>query len=219
MFVWLLARLLKLASGSEATQLGPADPVPDAMMARLLGVLAPSCGWASMPSARIQSSPALHDALADNPLHGDGGGVMSLSAREQRALDSIREEFAGSDPRLVSLLATFTWLASDEAMPLREKVQASSRRATHCSRRSWRRSRQNAAYRSPRRACQGMGFHRVVLLLWLLIAVTFVAIAVAISHGQSETTCTTPWSAVCTQPAPPHNTGFTARVTSPTEGV
>ena len=32
---------------------------------------------------------------------------MSLSAREQQALDSIEDEMAGSDPKLASLLATF----------------------------------------------------------------------------------------------------------------
>jgi hypothetical protein len=138
---------------------------------------------------------------------------MSLSAREQRALDSIKEELAGSDPGLVSLLATFTRLASDEAMPLREKVQAGSWQATHRSRRRSRRARHNAAYRDPRSARLSMGFQRVALLLWLLIAVTFITIALAIDHGDSETTCTTPWSAVCTRSAPPHNTGFTAHAT------
>jgi Protein of unknown function (DUF3040) len=138
---------------------------------------------------------------------------MSLSAREQRALDSIKEELAGSDPRLVSLLVTFTRLASDEAMPLREKVRPSSWRATHCSRPGWRRFRQNAADRHPQRPYLSMGFQRVALLLWLLMAVTFITIALTIDHGDSGVTCTTPWSAVCTRPAPPHNTGFTAHAT------
>lgn len=138
---------------------------------------------------------------------------MSLSAREQRALDSIKEGLAGSDARLVSLLATFTRLASDEAMPLREKVQASSWPATRYSRRSRRRSRQNAAYRYPRRASQGMGFQRAALLLWFLISVTLITIALTIDHGDGQITCTTPWSAVCTRPAAPHNTGLAAHAT------
>jgi hypothetical protein len=141
------------------------------------------------------------------------GGAMSLSAREQRALDSIQEELTDSDPQLVLLLATFTRLASNEAMPFRKKVQANSWWATHRTRRRWRCSRQNAAYRHSRRACQGLGFQRVALLLWLLIAITLITIGLAIDHGDSDTVCTTPWSAVCTRPAPPHNTGFTAHTT------
>jgi hypothetical protein len=42
---------------------------------------------------------------------------MSLSAREQQALNSIRDGLAGSDPELATLLATFTDQASGEEMP------------------------------------------------------------------------------------------------------
>ena len=38
---------------------------------------------------------------------------MSLSAWEQQVLDSIKDDLAGSDPRLVALLDTFTRLASE----------------------------------------------------------------------------------------------------------
>jgi len=55
---------------------------------------------------------------------------MSLSAREQQALDSIEDEMAGSDPKLASLLATFARLASGEEMPVREKSQVLQRHAT-----------------------------------------------------------------------------------------
>lgn len=42
---------------------------------------------------------------------------MSLSAREQRALESIADVLAESDPGLGSLLGTFSRLAADEEMP------------------------------------------------------------------------------------------------------
>ena len=54
---------------------------------------------------------------------------MSLSAREQRALDSITDRLAGSDPELATLLTGFTRLVSGEEMPLREGIRAGSRRA------------------------------------------------------------------------------------------
>ena len=47
---------------------------------------------------------------------------MSLSAREQQALDCIEDELAGSDPKLAWLLATFARHASGEEMPVREKI-------------------------------------------------------------------------------------------------
>jgi hypothetical protein len=132
---------------------------------------------------------------------------MSLSAREQRALDSIQEGLAGSDPQLIVLLATFTRLASGEEMPAREKIRAGSWRVAHYLRRTWRRSRQNAVCRHARQVYRRLGFQRAALLLWLLIAVTLVAIALAIGRG-GGTVCTTPWSAVCGQQAPPHSTGL-----------
>lgn len=39
---------------------------------------------------------------------------MCLSARDRRALDSLEDQLAGSDPRLASLMATFTRLVSGE---------------------------------------------------------------------------------------------------------
>jgi len=47
---------------------------------------------------------------------------MSLSAREQHALDSIETALTGSDPDLAVLLATFGRLTSGEEMPGREKI-------------------------------------------------------------------------------------------------
>ena len=52
---------------------------------------------------------------------GAGGAAMSLSAREQQALDSIKSGLAGSDPELAALLSAFTRLASGEEMPDRER--------------------------------------------------------------------------------------------------
>jgi hypothetical protein len=54
---------------------------------------------------------------------------MSLSAWEQQVLDSIRDGFAASDPQLTSLLSTFSQLASEEEMPVREQIRGDSRRA------------------------------------------------------------------------------------------
>jgi hypothetical protein len=50
---------------------------------------------------------------------------MSLSAWEQRALHSIENGLAGSDPELTTLLGAFTELVSNEEMPAAERVTPS----------------------------------------------------------------------------------------------
>ncbi len=47
---------------------------------------------------------------------------MSLSEREQQALDFMAEGLADSAPKLASLLATFARLTSGEQMPVHEKI-------------------------------------------------------------------------------------------------
>jgi hypothetical protein len=81
------------------------------------------------------------------------GLAVSLSAREQQALNSIRDGLAGSDPDLATLLATFTEQASGEEMPVRENIRVTPR---------W-------------------GSPRYPLVLWLLIAVVLIGVALALS--------------------------------------
>lgn len=50
---------------------------------------------------------------------------MSLSAREQEALERIADGIAGSDSNLVAMLGTFTRLTSGEQMPEGEQVHGS----------------------------------------------------------------------------------------------
>ena len=52
---------------------------------------------------------------------------MSLSSQERQALRSIEEDLSGSDPKLVSLMATFTRLTQDEELPRHEQIAASGR--------------------------------------------------------------------------------------------
>jgi Protein of unknown function (DUF3040) len=112
---------------------------------------------------------------------------MSLSAWEQQALNSITDGLADSDPKLAELLHTFTRLASGEEMPVREKVRP---------RRKRRRPRLGKVRRHARRLYLRLGVQRAALLLWLLIAVTLIAVGVAMSHASSQGGCTAPWEAV-----------------------
>ena len=120
-----------------------------------------------------------------------GGAMMSPDAWEQRALDSIRDGLARSDPRLAALLATFTRLASGEEMPVREQLRASSQRTVRRSRRKRRR---------PQRVVE-----RAALLLWLLITVGLITTAVTLSWSGSQSACIERWPGVCAEAAPVHS--------------
>ena len=140
---------------------------------------------------------------------------MSLSTREQQALDSIKDDLASCEPALAARLTIFTRLASGEEMPAREKIHVGSRRAV-------RRSRPGP--RHTRRAYQRLGLQQAVLLLWLVTTVALIAIALAFSQGGSQGTCTRSWATTCTgatsapDPGPGHslNTARVRGVTSAT---
>lgn len=101
---------------------------------------------------------------------------MSLSAREQQALDSIENDLSGT--KLASLLATFTRLTAGEEMLVPEEVRAAGRRATHLRRRAHR----DRARRHALRSRQRLGWQQA-WRLWLLITVVMIAVALAVSRG------------------------------------
>ena len=127
---------------------------------------------------------------------------MSLSAREQRTLDSITDRLAGSDPELASLLTGFTRLVSGEEMPLREGIRAGSRRAIRCSRRQWRHPRGDEVHQAAGRMPGRLVLQWAAVLLSLLTAVTVIAVTTALNHGKSQGQCTTFWTAACAKSAP-----------------
>jgi hypothetical protein len=125
---------------------------------------------------------------------------MSLNAWEQKALDSIKDGLAGSDPGLAAMLSAFDKLEADEDIPDREKIGAGSPRTQRRLRRGRRRS-------SVRRACQRLGFRRAgLLLLWLLTSAAMIGVGVALSAGGSQGTCAEKMAAlVCASPGPAHS--------------
>jgi hypothetical protein len=128
---------------------------------------------------------------------------MSLSAREQQALDSIEGGLAGSDPELVSLLATFARLASGEEMPVHEETRVLGRHATRPLRN--RRPRRGNVHRT-RRLCPHLGLQQTIVLLWLAVTIAVVAVALVLSRGSGNRPCPQAWAAVvCTQQAPAHS--------------
>jgi hypothetical protein len=129
------------------------------------------------------------------------GAVKSPDAWEQRALDSIKDGLTGSDPQLAALLATFTRLASGEAMPVREELPGRPLRAVRRSRRKRRHSPRGPGRRFGRR----LGVERLALLLWLLITVGLITTAVTLSRSGSQSACIERWPGICADAAPAHS--------------
>jgi Protein of unknown function (DUF3040) len=116
---------------------------------------------------------------------GEEVAVMSLSAREQQALDALAEHIVGSDPGLAGKMATFTQLTVDEEMPLRERILAVRRQDSRPLLR---------LHRHPE-------FRRNALLLWLVVMVGLVAVAVAIGSG-TRAACAKARPAACAGSSP-----------------
>jgi hypothetical protein len=131
---------------------------------------------------------------------------MSLSAREQQALDSIKKELAGSDTGLAALLSAFTRLASGEEMPEREQIRGSRRALRPFRPARWR--------SGVRRVFRGLGIQRAAVLLWLLTSAALLAVALAFNVGGGHGTCAEPAVINCADPAPAHSSGTDARGTA-----
>jgi hypothetical protein len=136
---------------------------------------------------------------------------MSLSAREQHALDSIETALSGSDPDLAVLLATFGRLTSGEEMPGREKILGSRwwyrprggawRRGM---RRTWGLARR--LWGLARRVWRRLGRPRTGLLLWIVVSVGLFMLAPVINRG-TQRACPAPWAAACARLVPAHAGG------------
>jgi len=123
---------------------------------------------------------------------------MSLSARDRRALDSIRDQLNGSDPHLAGLLGTFARLTAGEEMPSRERIRARWRSGAGHRPRHRRTSRLG----SSGRGFGGLGLGGAVTLLWLLVTVTMITVAIVLSTSSADVRCQASWTVACADPAP-----------------
>jgi Protein of unknown function (DUF3040) len=126
---------------------------------------------------------------------------MSLSAREQQALDSIEDELAGADPKLAWLLATFARHASGQEMPAREKIRKQS-------------LHRGNVRRPARRLFPRLGLQQTILLLWLTVTIALIAVALVLSRDSRNGPCPESWAVACTQQAPVHSPRPAAHKTS-----
>jgi hypothetical protein len=122
--------------------------------------------------------------------------AMSLSTREQQALDSMEHALAADDPGLASLLATFTRLADGEALPAREKIQAGGQQIA--------RPLLHLPYRGLAATSRRSGWLQAWPWLWLVLVIALIASALLADHGHSRGLCTPwalPWASACTAQA------------------
>jgi hypothetical protein len=99
---------------------------------------------------------------------------MSPAGWEHQALESIQSALGHTDPKLASLLATFSRLASSDEMPTHEKVPSALRHPPH--RRRSRPRRAKAPYRH-------RGLQRAMILTWLITSIAVIIVAVILSRG------------------------------------
>jgi len=125
---------------------------------------------------------------------------VSLSAWEQRNLDSIKDGLAGSDPGLATLLATFNQLASGEEMPTLEEIRAGLRGVTRCPGRKLRHSRWGTADR----AYQRLGLQWAAMLLWLLMTISLITAGLLLSQDSGQSACPRSWAVICVDSATAH---------------
>jgi hypothetical protein len=164
----------------------------------------------SGPCAR--SGPAAASVPRRDAVAGPAAAPMTLPARDRRALESISEGLAGSDPGLVRLAGMFTRLADGEEMPSREQMSPLRLPAARSRRRPGGSSRSDRL-----RLVAGVSLSRrrpalapMLMLLWLAVTVMFVAVAVALNTGGAPgcnrsllALCARPAHAVSTPPASP----------------
>jgi hypothetical protein len=99
---------------------------------------------------------------------------MSRAGWERQALKAFQSVLGHTDPKLASLLAGFSRLASSEEMPAHERVRSPLRHPPY--RRSSRQRRGKAPYR-------GRGLQVAAVLTWLVTSVTLITVAVILSSG------------------------------------
>ena len=111
---------------------------------------------------------------------------MGLSAREQQALDSIKDWLARSDPRLVALLTTFTRLVSHEEMPTRESIRVGSARAAGCPCGKRRHPQRARAVRPVGRTYPRLGMRRALIVLCMLMTAGMITLGIVLAYGGSQ---------------------------------
>jgi hypothetical protein len=127
--------------------------------------------------------------------------MMSFTELERKALGSIEDGLAGSDPRLASMLNIFSRLAADEEMPVREKIRVRrGRSAALRPLRARRRPRRGIALPQARRLYARLGWQQTMLLLWAVISAALLTVALVLNASDHKT-CVRSMGMACPSPS------------------
>lgn len=146
---------------------------------------------------------------------------MSISEREQEALDSIESDLVGSGPELASKLAMFVRLTAGEEMPKRERIQRSvyppsasptgAGASTGASASAAAGASADTARASARRTMRWLSRRTAWRLLWLVATFALLAVLLTVDRGAGKGICTASRTAACRQaPAPAHSSAGAA---------
>lgn len=116
---------------------------------------------------------------------------MSLSAHDRQELGAIEEELAASDPQLAEMLSIFSRLADGEEMPGSERVGAVQQPAAIQAAFGLVPGRPGTprGRGAPPPARQRGLSRKVILVVWLAMSFTLIAIAVVVSQTGPRASC------------------------------
>ena len=141
---------------------------------------------------------------------------MSISEREQEALDSIENDLVGSGPELASKLAMFVRLTAGEEMPGRERIRrsvyppsagtaaggASAGTGTSADAGASADAERASALRIKRWLSRRTAWR----LLWLVAAIALIVVSLTVNRDAGKGICPASRTAACRQaPAPAHS--------------
>lgn len=129
---------------------------------------------------------------------------MSISEREQQALESIENDLASTGPKLASMLAIFGRLSAGEEMPVRERVRRVFDLPS-AARPGVTGTEATGPPGRPRRTLPGLS-KQWVWLVWLAAAIALVGWGLTRGNEAAKGACTVP-TAACRQMLTPGGPG------------
>ena len=105
---------------------------------------------------------------------------MSISQREQAALDAIENGLARSSPELASMLTIFSRLTQGEELPVRERVWPAGGDLGTGAAATWRIGRGRVRHHLSREGWRW---------LWLVAVVALLALALSFGHDTGKKPC------------------------------
>jgi len=106
-----------------------------------------------------------------------------MSERERRALGSIEDGLAGSDPALASMLGIFSRLTSREEMSAAREDPGAAAGCPQPAPRPAARPHHGTALRRAHQLYLRLGWQQAMLLAWAVVSAGLIAVALVVNAG------------------------------------